>query len=89
MACLCGDIQCPSCGPAQGNFRCFCGEWFDNGCEHLDEDGTVKPEFEAEAAAYAERERLSEEQLVKDLEDEARMARHYWEAEEIEARRKP
>jgi hypothetical protein len=28
MACLCGDLYCWSCGPAQGNHRCeACGEW--------------------------------------------------------------
>ena len=33
--CLCGDICCPSCGPAQGNYRCHaCGRWeSDGGCE--------------------------------------------------------
>jgi len=26
--CMCGDIYCPSCGPAQGNWRCpCCGMW--------------------------------------------------------------
>lgn len=26
--CMCGDIQCNSCGPAQGNYRCSrCGMW--------------------------------------------------------------
>ncbi len=33
MACMCGDTQCPSCGPAQGNSRCIvCGAWADDGC---------------------------------------------------------
>lgn len=33
--CMCGDIQCPSCGPAQGNSRCEeCGAWGDEGCQH-------------------------------------------------------
>jgi hypothetical protein len=28
MACMCGDICCSSCGPAQGNYRCSaCGTW--------------------------------------------------------------
>lgn len=32
MACMCGDIHCPSCGPAQGNNRCSaCGNWADDG----------------------------------------------------------
>lgn len=32
MACMCGDICCPSCGPAQGNSRCpACGRWASDG----------------------------------------------------------
>lgn len=33
--CLCGDLMCPSCGPAQGNSRCpNCGKWSaDGGCD--------------------------------------------------------
>ena len=28
MRCMCGDTYCPSCGPAQGNYRCDrCGRW--------------------------------------------------------------
>lgn len=50
MACMCGDSQCPSCGPDQGNFRCIiCRTWADDGCEHLGEDGHVLPEFQAQA----------------------------------------
>ena len=37
MACMCGDICCPSCGPAQGNWRCpLCRAWASEGCEHLE-----------------------------------------------------
>ena len=34
MACMCGDLYCGSCGPAQGNFKCSnCGVWsMDGGC---------------------------------------------------------
>ena len=34
MACMCGDLYCGSCGPAQGNSRCsVCGVWrADGGC---------------------------------------------------------
>lgn len=34
MACMCGDLYCISCGPAQGNHRCEeCGRWsMDGGC---------------------------------------------------------
>lgn len=49
--CMCGDTQCWSCGPAQGNYRCpVCNEWADNGCEHIDEaTGEIKPELLKEA----------------------------------------
>ncbi len=60
MACMCGDTHCPSCGPAQGNFRCpVCRAWADDGCEHIDEEtGEMKPEFEA---AKEEADRREEE----------------------------
>lgn len=46
MACMCGDICCSSCGPAQGNYRCpFCRTWASEGCEHVDESGNLKDEF--------------------------------------------
>jgi hypothetical protein len=47
--CMCGDYCCPSCGPAQGNWKCeLCGEWASEGCEHIDEEtGYYKPEFAA------------------------------------------
>lgn len=35
MACMCGDTHCGSCGPAQGNSKCYsCGEWQDDHGEH-------------------------------------------------------
>lgn len=50
MPCMCGDICCPSCGPAQGNWRCpVCREWASEGCDHVQEvDGylELKPEYE-------------------------------------------
>lgn len=38
MPCMCGDIYCSSCGPAQGNYRCpNCGKWTDEGgCDNPD-----------------------------------------------------
>jgi len=35
MSCICGDLYCWFCGPAQGNFKCpNCGKWSeDGGCE--------------------------------------------------------
>jgi len=41
--CMCGDTYCPSCGPAQGNYKCVCGEWTDDhDANHVEEnvDGT-------------------------------------------------
>lgn len=45
--CLCGDTQCPSCGPAQGNWRCpICRAWADDGCDHITSDGEgIKLEY--------------------------------------------
>jgi hypothetical protein len=35
MPCMCGDLYCGSCGPAQGNVRCsVCGEWAEEHGEH-------------------------------------------------------
>jgi len=73
--CMCGDTHCPSCGPAQGNWRCpICRCWADDGCEHLNDDGSdVKDEFKAaadEAAKQeAEAESLLADSLLADLED--------------------
>lgn len=53
--CLCGDTQCSSCGPAQGNYRCTnCGKWTEDGkCteECLKEQERIDEEA---ARAYAE-----------------------------------
>lgn len=36
--CMCGALDCESCGPAQGNHKCWvCGAWtFDGGCANPD-----------------------------------------------------
>jgi len=66
--CMCGDTQCPSCGPAQGNWKCpICNEWADNGCEHIGEDGNLLPEFEAEARRIAEAEYKAEQAYAYDV----------------------
>jgi hypothetical protein len=46
--CLCGDICCPSCGPAQGNWQCpVCGRWASEGCDHIDPySELLKPEYQ-------------------------------------------
>ena len=62
MPCLCGDTQCGSCGPAQGNWKCpICGNWADDGCEHFGEDGNpTSPEVEAKLIAIGMAEATAE-----------------------------
>ena len=76
--CLCGDLCCPSCGPAQGNWRCpICGTWTSEVCEHISEDGNLKQEFH-EQARKLEEERRAEEEMAKAWEEEARLASEFW-----------
>ena len=67
MACMCGDICCWSCGPAQGNYKCFCGKWASDCEDHFDEDGTFKPEFQAEADAAAAAEREADDAYAREM----------------------
>ena len=62
MPCMCGDICCPSCGPAQGNWRCpICREWASEACEHMNEEGDdLKAEYMAQAEAAEARERAQD-----------------------------
>lgn len=71
MACMCGDICCPSCGPAQSNSRCpICRDWVSEGCEHFDEEtGELKPEFVAQAEEIAKAEAADYEAYFNDLQD--------------------
>jgi hypothetical protein len=56
MPCMCGDLCCPSCGPAQGNVRCpVCRAWASEGCDCTDE----------EIARAHEQERLAEEEYAR------------------------
>jgi len=70
MPCMCGDIYCPSCGPAQGNYRCpACGSWTaDGGCEDPTTcDAIVKKMDEDEERWYLVDEiyqRIAKEQNV-------------------------
>lgn len=65
--CMCGDTCCPSCGPAQGNYRCpSCNGWISEGCDCTEEEikeATVRQNEEDEAYARAMQEDyfLSEE----------------------------
>lgn len=50
--CVCGDIFCASCGPAQGNIRCvYCGYWTEEGgcpdkeyCDNLKHEDQLREE---------------------------------------------
>jgi hypothetical protein len=58
MPCMCGDTCCPSCGPAQGNWKCpLCGAWASDGCDHVYEDSesalAIRPEWAADAEQAA------------------------------------
>lgn len=46
MSCMCGDLYCNSCGPAQGNHKCsICGAWSNEG-------GCKDPDLCEEALEY-------------------------------------
>lgn len=76
MPCMCGDFCCNSCGPAQGNRRCYvCGEWESDG-------GCAEPEkCKAEEAKLAAEER---EIAARIEESEAEYLAHF--REHMEAR---
>lgn len=66
MSCMCGDLYCGSCGPMQGNGKCYrCGAWaLDGGC--------ANPEAcERANAEQAEQERLMEEEYQADYRENA------------------
>ena len=75
MPCMCGDICCSSCGPAQGNWRCpICRQWASEACEHMNEEGDgLKAEFMAQAEEVQRREREADDmiaQLMNEVEEE-------------------
>lgn len=42
--CLCGDLYCNSCGPLQGNNRCYyCGTWEHDAYVVDDDDHVLAP----------------------------------------------
>ncbi len=71
MPCMCGDYCCPSCGPAQGNFRCpICEEWASEGCEHFDEEtGELKQEFVKRAQEIAKAEYDYYAQMAEEMKE--------------------
>ena len=80
--CMCGAIDCKSCGPAQGYRPCeACGE-YGGGCEHTDESGGLNESGESarsrrEAAEEWEREQMKDRQY-EDLGPDSRDYA-YWE----------
>ena len=68
MACMCGDLQCWSCGPAQGNVRCpLCRAWVDEGCHlHLTPEGEIKPQYRDALRKAEAEERQGEEQMAEE-----------------------
>ena len=69
--CMCGDLCCPSCGPAQGNWRCpICRAWKSEACEHISRrTGELKRQYrkQAEEQARAEAQAEAEAYLDSDL----------------------
>ena len=66
--CMCGDLYCSSCGPAQGNGKCpACGRWTaDGGCV---DPAACQKVNDAEADSYA-REMAETDRLIADYNDE-------------------
>ena len=66
MPCMCGDICCWSCGPAQGNNRCpVCGTWDSDG-------GCTNP------VDCLEKSRELDERYAQEMAEEQRLADEYW-----------
>ena len=75
--CMCGDTQCPSCGPAQGNFRCpYCGAW--------DDDGGCENPQECEKRAKRDEEAQEQDYLIEEIEvnEARRLGCEYWDLPE-------
>jgi hypothetical protein len=72
MACMCGDYCCPSCGPAQGNWKCpVCGEWASEGCKHIGvRSGKLLKRYEKAAARATKAENEYWEKYAKEFEKE-------------------
>lgn len=81
-SCLCGAIDCKSCGPAQGYRPCpACGE-YGGDCEHMDESGELNEAGEVERdRREAAREWAWEQRIQQQREDLGHDPREYayWE----------
>ncbi len=71
---MCGDICCPSCGPAQGNSRCqICRAWASDGCIHFDEEtNNYKKEYLPQLEAIQKAEYEAENKVFEEYEKEKR-----------------
>ena len=81
--CLCGDVYCYSCGPAQGNHKCrYCGKWSDEGgcddpeeCDReavLEEAAWVKQEAELKQAQYEWERKQDPARAVRNRKEKAK-----------------
>lgn len=68
MPCMCGDLYCWSCGPAQGNYKCeICGKWDDEGgCDNPEECQKTADEM---YTAMAEEEKRLDAEWAEEIEN--------------------
>jgi len=66
---MCGDYCCPSCGPAQGNWRCpICNQWASGGCEHIStRTGDLKKKYRTQAEKLAREEAEAEAKYWEEM----------------------
>lgn len=74
MSCMCGDYCCPSCGTAQGNWRCeLCGSWASDICKHISSrTGQYKQKYRGEVDATRLAIIEAEAEMDKHLEEGGR-----------------
>lgn len=91
MPCMCGDIYCGSCGPAQGNYRCpICGKWSaDEGTDEAcvcteeeirkfdEEEARIQQEMDEAERALEEAEEAERRAESRRQAGLERWARHY------------
>jgi hypothetical protein len=77
---MCGDIQCPSCGPAQGNWKCcLCGVWADEGCVHIHpRTGGYKKKYAKAVDDHYRAETEAEQKLSEELAHDDELARAFF-----------
>src|SRR6185295_8484091 len=85
VMCLGGDYCCPSCGPAQGHWRCFCGAWASDSGDDVDENGNLRRKYQAQAEAAERAQAEAEDRLDAELDERDRLAEEYWRSLEAES----